>query len=75
MRQKGILEIMPRKFFEQCNNASRDFVWNIAIIIVPILCIFLTYVLTNASAPYIIVERLHFLLTRLKSCDILKTRK
>lgn len=40
------------------NNANKDIVWKIASLIVPILCVFLTYILTNASAQSTIVERL-----------------
>lgn len=40
------------------NNANKDIVWRIASLIVPIVCVFLTYFLTNASAQSTIVKRL-----------------
>ena len=40
------------------NNANKDTIWRIASLIVPIICVFLTYFLTNASAQSTIVDRL-----------------
>ena len=40
------------------NNANKDTVWKIASLIVPIVCVFLTYFLINASAQSTIVDRL-----------------
>lgn len=40
------------------NNANKDIVWKIGSLVVPVICVFLTYFLTNSSAQSTIVERL-----------------
>lgn len=40
------------------NSTNKETIWKIAGVIVPILCVFLTYFLTNSSAQATIVERL-----------------
>ena len=40
------------------NSTNKEIIWKVAGVIVPILCVFLTYFLTNSSAQATIVERL-----------------